>query len=166
MSFGVGTQFTASLSPGQTQTWFTYAWDPNYLVIWSIRPTTLAAQVRLDEVSIEYGELGFTYWLTITNSGSSAATFEARYYFKTVIPEANWRNLGPDHLSGCMIQVAIDPNNSDRLFGVAQGGRALEARQRPELPGRELDSAQRPSCISRRLRGGDCPIQQLNRLFG
>jgi hypothetical protein len=122
MSFGIGIQFTASLSPGQTQTWFTYGWDPNYLVIWSIRPTTLVAQVRLDEVSIEYGELGFTYWLTITNSGSSPATFEARYYFKTVIPEANWRNLGPDHLSGCMIQVAIDPNNSDRLFGVAQGG--------------------------------------------
>src|SRR5262249_26223522 len=122
MSVGIGTQFTATLSPGQTQTWFTYGWDPNYFVMWSIRPTTQSAQVRLSQVSIEYGELGLTYNLTITNNGSTPATFEGKYYYKTIIREADWRNLGPDHLSGCMIQVAIDPNNSDRLYGVAQGG--------------------------------------------
>ncbi len=33
MSVGIGTQFTASLAAGQTQTWFTWGWDPNYLVI-------------------------------------------------------------------------------------------------------------------------------------
>jgi photosystem II stability/assembly factor-like uncharacterized protein len=122
MSVGIGTQFTATLSPGQTQTWFTYGWDPNYLVIWSIRPTTQSAQVRLTQVFIDYGELGLTYNLTITNSGSTQASFEGKYYYKTIIREGDWRNLGPDHLSGCMIQVAIDPNTSDRVYGVAQGG--------------------------------------------
>src|SRR5439155_22797344 len=80
------------------------------------------AQVRLDKVWLEYGNVGLTYWLTITNTGAWPATFEAKYYYKTIIPEANWRSLGPDHLSGCVVQVAIDPNNSDRLYAVAQGG--------------------------------------------
>jgi len=122
MSVGIGTQFTATLAPGQGQTWFTWGWDPNYLVIWSARPTTQPAQVRLDQVSVEYEELGITYWLTVTNTGSWPATFEARYYFKTIIDEDAWRSLGPDHISGCMIQVATDPGNSDRLYAVAQGG--------------------------------------------
>jgi hypothetical protein len=122
MSFGIGTQFTASLNPGQTLTWFTWGWDPNYLVIWSVRPINSPAQVRLERVQISYGEFGATYNLTISNTGSWPASFEAKYYFKTIVQEANWRSLGPDHLSGCMIQVVVDPNNSDRLFGVAQGG--------------------------------------------
>jgi photosystem II stability/assembly factor-like uncharacterized protein len=122
MSSGVGTQFTASLNPGQTQTWFTWGWDPNYLLIWSVRPTNSPAQVRLDRVQISYDQFGATYNLTISNTGTWPASFEAKYYFKTVIPEANWRSLGPNHLSGCVIQVIVDPNNSDRLFGVAQGG--------------------------------------------
>jgi hypothetical protein len=122
MSFGIGTQFTASLNPGQTQTWFTWGWDPNYLIIWSIRPTIAPAQVRLEKVQISYDQFGATYFLTISNTGPWPATFEAKYYFKTIVQEANWRSLGPNHLSGCMIQVLVDPNNSDRLFGVAQGG--------------------------------------------
>jgi hypothetical protein len=122
MSVGIGTQFTASLAAGQTQTWFTWGWDPNYLVLWSIRPTSQSGQVRLDQVSLEYANVGITYSLMITNTGGTPATFEARYYYKTIIPEVAWRSLGPDHLSGCMIQVAIDPNNSDRLYAVAQGG--------------------------------------------
>jgi hypothetical protein len=122
MSFGVGTQFTASLNAGQTQTWFTWGWDPNHLVFWSIRPTNSPAQVRLERVQISYDQFGATYTLTISNTGPWPASFEAKYYFKTIIQEANWRSLGPNHLSGCMVQVVVDPNNSDRLFGVAQGG--------------------------------------------
>jgi hypothetical protein len=122
MSFGVGTQFTATLTPGQTQTWFTWGWDPNYLVFWSVRPTNSPAQVRLEQVRLSYGQDGITYNLTISNTGPWPASFEAKYYFKTIVQEQNWRSLGPTHLSGCMIQVVVDPNNSDRLFGVAQGG--------------------------------------------
>jgi hypothetical protein len=122
MSFGIGTQFTASLNSGQTQTWFTWGWDPNYIVIWSVRPTVSPAQVRLERLQISYDQFGATYHLTISNTGPWPATFEAKYYFKTIVQEADWRSLGPNHLSGCMIQVLPDPNNSDRLFGVAQGG--------------------------------------------
>jgi hypothetical protein len=122
MSFGIGTQFTASLNPGQTQTWFTWGWDPNYIVFWAVRPTVSPAQVRLEEVQISYDQFGATYHLTISNTGPWPATFEAKYYFKTIVQEASWRSLGPNHLSGCMIQVLVDPNNSDRLFCVAQGG--------------------------------------------
>lgn len=122
MSVGIGTQFAASLASGQTMTWFTWGWDPNYLVIWSMRPTSQPAQVRLDQLSLEYTDLGITYWLTVTNTGPWPATFEARYYFKTIVDESAWRSLGPDHLSGCVVQVAVDPNNSDRLYAVAQGG--------------------------------------------
>ena len=122
MSVGIGTQFTASLASGQTQTWFTWGWDPNYLIIWSMRPTTQPGQVRLDDVSMEYTNLGITYWLTVTNTGPWPVMFEARYYFKTIVDESAWRSLGPDHLSGCVAQVAVDPNDSDRLYAVAKGG--------------------------------------------
>ena len=135
MSVGVGMQFTASLAPGQTQTWFTWGWDPNYLVIWSTRPLTQPAQVRLDQVSLEYTDLGITYWLTVTNTGPWPATFEARYYFKTIVDESAWRTLGPDHLSGCMVQVAVDPNNTDRLYAVAQGGGLWRLDGVAEYPG-------------------------------
>jgi hypothetical protein len=96
MSVGIGTQFFASLAPGQTQTWFTYGWDINYFLIWSIRPTNSPAQVRLERVQIAYGATGNTYFLTIANTGPRPATFEAKYYFKTVIPEGDWCNVGPD----------------------------------------------------------------------
>src|SRR5580693_1566169 len=108
MSFGIGTQFTATLAPSETQTWFTWGWDPNDLIIWSIRPISSPAQVELDQLQVECEESGFTYWLTITNSGPWPATFEARYYFKSIIPENAWRSAGPNHLSGCIIQVCVD----------------------------------------------------------
>jgi photosystem II stability/assembly factor-like uncharacterized protein len=122
MSFGIGTQFTATLAPSETQTWFTWGWDPNDLIIWSIRPISSPAQVKLDQLQVECEESGFTYWLTITNSGPWPATFEARYYFKSIIPENAWRSAGPNHLSGCIIQVCVDPGNSDRILAIAQGG--------------------------------------------
>jgi hypothetical protein len=95
MSVGIGTQFAASLAPGQTQTWFTYGWDPNYFLVWSILPTNSPGQVRLERVQIAYEATGVTYFLTIANTGPWPATFEANYYFNTIIPEGEWRNLGP-----------------------------------------------------------------------
>lgn len=107
MSLGIGTQFTATLSAGQTQTWFTWGWDPNYLVFWPIRPTTQSGQVRLDSVSMQHTNVGITYNLTITNIGPSTAAFEPKYYFKTIIAEGDWQSVGPDHLSGCIVQVVL-----------------------------------------------------------
>lgn len=122
MSVGIGTQFAASLAPGQTQTWFTWGWDPNYFLIWSVVPTNSPGQVRLESVQVAYEATGVTYFLTISNTGPWPATFQANYYFKTIVPEADWRSLGPNHISGCIVQVALDPNNSDRIYALAQGG--------------------------------------------
>ena len=102
--------------------WYTFAWDPNQLVIWSIRPTTYPAQVRLESVQVTSDDSGLTYWLTITNNGAGAAAFEAKFYYHTIVDEGNWQSLGPNHMSGCMTQVAIDPNDSDRIFALGQGG--------------------------------------------
>ncbi|HEV2379766.1 MAG TPA: hypothetical protein VG206_08200 [Terriglobia bacterium] len=95
MSVGIGTQFAASLAPDQTQTWFTYGWDPNHFLIWSILPTNSPDQVRPERVHIAYEATGVTHFLTIANTGPWPASSEANYYFKTIIPEGEWRNLGP-----------------------------------------------------------------------
>lgn len=122
MSTGIGTLFTASLGPGQTQTWFNWGWDPNYFLIWSVRPTISPAQVSLDRVQVSYTEVGITYFLTISNTGPWPANFEVKYYFKTIVQESQWRSLGPNNISGCVTQVALDPNNSNRVYALAQGG--------------------------------------------
>lgn len=131
MSAGVGTQFTATLEAGHRATWFTFAWDPNLFVKWSIRPTSFASDVRLEKVEVSRDELGLVYWLTISNAGHTRETFEAKYYYNTEVPEGRWRSVGPrNHISsaqysvcsGAMVQVALDPNDSDRIYAVAQSG--------------------------------------------
>ena len=77
----INTQFTATLGPGQGGSWFTWGWPQNWFVVWSVRPLTNGAQVRLDSVDVQLGPPGFTYSLTVTNTGSQPATFEARYGF-------------------------------------------------------------------------------------
>jgi hypothetical protein len=75
------TQFTATLNPGQGHSWFTWGWPTNWFVVWSVRPLTDGGQVMLDSVDVELGPPGYTYTLTITNTGPQPATFEARYGF-------------------------------------------------------------------------------------
>ena len=77
----INTQFTATLAPGQTGSWFTWGWPTNWFVVWSIRPLTNGGQVTLDTLDVELAPPGFTYTLSITNTGSEPATFEARYGF-------------------------------------------------------------------------------------
>ena len=49
-----GTQFTGSVNPGQTRTWFTHSWNANHNVVWMIIPTSPAvdgpAQVEWNTV--------------------------------------------------------------------------------------------------------------------
>lgn len=74
-----GTQFTGSLSPGQTKTWFTHSWSPTWMVDWSVRPTTSQGRVNWSE-RVERASNGtLTYWLSITNVGSVTTGFEAKY---------------------------------------------------------------------------------------
>lgn len=74
----VGTQFTASLNPGQTGTWFTWGWSPDWFVNWSLRPTTNGGRIRWS-VETERAASGLTYHLSVTNVGGAATSFEARY---------------------------------------------------------------------------------------
>jgi hypothetical protein len=60
---------------------FTWGWPQNWFVVWSVRPLTNGAQVRPDSVDVQLGTPGFTYSLTVTNTGTQTATFEARYGF-------------------------------------------------------------------------------------
>jgi hypothetical protein len=74
-----GTQWTGTINPGQTQNWFTHSWPVNQIVNWSIRPTTAGGKIKA-EVSIERAANNtFTYWITVTNTGSVATNFEGRY---------------------------------------------------------------------------------------
>lgn len=75
----VGTQWTGTINPGQTQNWFTFNWSPDWFMNWSIRPTTTGGKIK-SEVAIERAANNtFTYWITVTNTGSVATSFEGKY---------------------------------------------------------------------------------------
>jgi hypothetical protein len=77
-----GVQFRGTLSPHQTQLWFTFNWAAAQHVLWEVVPDTArpgAAQVDWD-VAIERADAAHvTYWITITNLTGSPVQFEARY---------------------------------------------------------------------------------------
>jgi len=74
-----GTQWTATINPGQTQLWFTYGWPVDWFVTWSLRPTTPGGKITW-EVATERGAANtFLYWITVRNTGSVATSFEGKY---------------------------------------------------------------------------------------
>lgn len=74
-----GTQWTATINPGETQNWFTHSWPVDRIVNWSVRPTTAGGKIKA-EVSIERAANNtFTYWISVTNTGSIATSFEGKY---------------------------------------------------------------------------------------
>jgi hypothetical protein len=77
----INTQFVGTLSPGQSQTWFTWGWPQSWFVVWSIRPTTDGGEFSLDVLDVELEPTGIIYHLTITNTSSVPASFEAKYAF-------------------------------------------------------------------------------------
>ena len=75
----VGTQWTATINPGEAQNWFTHSWPIDWLVVWSLRPTTAGGKIKW-EVSIERAANNtFTYWITVTNIGTVVTNFEGKY---------------------------------------------------------------------------------------
>ena len=77
-----GVQFRGTLSPNQTQRWFTFNWQATQHVLWEAVPTSAhsgAAQIDWD-VSIERSDAAHvTYWITVTNLTNLSVQFEARY---------------------------------------------------------------------------------------
>lgn len=75
----VNTQFVGSLTPGQTKSWFTFSWPADWFVVWSLRPTTAGGKIKWDVAVERAANNTFTYWLTVTNTGPVATSFEAKY---------------------------------------------------------------------------------------
>jgi len=77
-----GVQFRGTLSPSQTQRWFTFNWPAAQHVLWEVVPTSArngAPEVRWD-VAIERADAAHvTYWITINNLTTASVQFEARY---------------------------------------------------------------------------------------
>jgi hypothetical protein len=77
-----GVQFRGTLSPNQTQRWFTFNWSATQHVLWEVVPNTArpgAAEVNWS-VAIERADPSHvTYWITITNLTPASVQFEARY---------------------------------------------------------------------------------------
>lgn len=74
-----GTQFESTLDPGETQRWFTHSWPSEYVVQWSVRPTTPEGRVDWS-VDIKRQEDGnLMYYITIENVGSEETGVEAKY---------------------------------------------------------------------------------------
>jgi len=77
-----GVQWTGTLSPGQTQKWFTFNWPAAWHVVWYIVPTTVKnGAPELDwDVEVERASADMvTYWITVKNLTNVTAIFEGRY---------------------------------------------------------------------------------------
>jgi len=76
-----GVQFTGSLTPNQTQRWFTFNWPATWHMVWTVMPTSVAAVPQLTwNVTVQRASAEFvTYWITVTNLTPAPVTFEARY---------------------------------------------------------------------------------------
>jgi hypothetical protein len=77
-----GVQFTGTLTPNQSQTWYTFNWPAWWQTIWTVMPTSVSAvgaqvswSVGVQRASGAY----ITYWVTVTNKTNATLTFEARY---------------------------------------------------------------------------------------
>lgn len=74
-----GTQWTATINPGQTQNWFTFNWPVDQIMVWSAQPTTPGGKIKA-EVSIERAANNtFTYWIAVSNTGTVATNFAGKY---------------------------------------------------------------------------------------
>jgi hypothetical protein len=77
-----GVQFTGSLTPNQTQSWFTWGWNPALHVVWYVMPITpkpgapeLEWSVRVERSNATQ----CTHWITVHNLSNVAVSFEGRY---------------------------------------------------------------------------------------
>lgn len=78
----VGTQFTGTLQPRETQRWFTFNWPAAEHVVWTVVPVTprpgaaeVGWTVEVERASDEF----VTYWLVVTNLGDAEVNVEGRY---------------------------------------------------------------------------------------
>jgi hypothetical protein len=77
-----GVQFIGSLTPNQTQKWFTFNWPATWHVVWTAMPVTpipgnpeLTWKVQVERAGSEF----VTYWINVTNLTNQPIRFEGRY---------------------------------------------------------------------------------------
>ncbi|HEX6701020.1 MAG TPA: hypothetical protein VF101_09855 [Gaiellaceae bacterium] len=77
-----GRQWSGTLSPNQTQLWFTWGWPATWHVFWTIMPTTpqvgvpaVTWNVQMERASAEY----VTYWITVQNVSGANVNFDGRF---------------------------------------------------------------------------------------
>ena len=51
----------------------------DWFVVWSLRSTTAGGKIKWDVAVERAANNTFTYWLTVTNTGPVATSFEAKY---------------------------------------------------------------------------------------
>jgi hypothetical protein len=75
-------QFDGTLTPNQTQSWFTFNWPATWHVVWTVMPVTLAPgaaeitwKVKVERASSEF----VTYWIEVKNLTAQTVNFEGRY---------------------------------------------------------------------------------------
>jgi hypothetical protein len=82
-----GTQFTGSLGPNQTNSWFTHSWPSHWFVVWNVVPTApvvdgpaqLELTVRISRQADRANARLVKYHLTVRNLTGASITFQARY---------------------------------------------------------------------------------------
>ena len=76
-----GVQWTGTLNPNQTQTWFTFNWPATWHVLWTVMPLTPAPGAKVTwKVAVEHASAEYvTYWITVTNLTALTVTFEGRF---------------------------------------------------------------------------------------
>ena len=77
-----GRQWTGTLRPRETRSWFTFRWPATWHVIWTAMPTTvqsgapqLSWNVQVERADPEYS----TYWIKVKNLTDRNLSFEGRY---------------------------------------------------------------------------------------
>ena len=75
-------QFTGSLGPNASGSWFTHSWPASWHVVWYVIPTSPqsgAPQVDWDVAVERSSAQHCTYWITVKNLTNATVNFEARY---------------------------------------------------------------------------------------
>lgn len=83
MSIRLGTQFTGSLAPRQSRTWFSHSWNANWNVVWACIPIAPVRdgppQISWD-VRVSRQTASWVKWhITARNLVNEPVRFQARY---------------------------------------------------------------------------------------
>lgn len=77
-----GVQWTGTLGPHASHSWFTWGWPAAWHVVWYMMPTSPApgAPELSWTVAVERANATqVTYWITVQNLTGSTVNFEGRY---------------------------------------------------------------------------------------